>query len=360
MGRRTSDVERVDESSAVNTGEHAIVATWSRDWPNALPRRSSEAQRALEQSARDAVVALQQSARRMQRDDRAHRALHARELYTSSHAQFAIAPFVPESIALGPLLPGTTWQASIRLSNAFPLMRADSVPDQRGLALRITSGSHTLDLLATTGEAHAARDGEAMVALLRASAASMRGGATGKLAAVAHLMRTLGLRDGLQLARTVAQSAEAGRPLSALSFYSRAPFQLGPFAVRYRFRATSSGNAVVAAGTQLSDDLEQQLATEPVSWRFELQGFIDEHRTPMDDHRIRWDSPWVGVAALTLPTISASTGRDAVPSSPERGVPASFDVSSTWHDDRGVVFYPLGDLNALRAAAYEASRKERT
>ena len=67
----------------------------------------------------------------------------------------------------------------------------------------------------------------------------------------------------------------------------RAPFQLGPYAVRYRFTPVADLDATVhgEGADALRDDLLGRLAKGPVRWDFAIQGFLDPARTPMDDHR---------------------------------------------------------------------------
>jgi hypothetical protein len=250
---------------------------------------------------------------------------------------------------VGPFLPDAAWPAVVRLSSAFPVARADDVPDQRGLGVHIVDHERRLDLLATTGEAHHARDGRAMVASIDAAASAVRGGISGAVSALATLIRRIGLRDALRLTRTIARAAERGVSLVAMTFYSRAPFQLGEFAVRYRFAPARDVDAAVrgAGPDALSTDLRLRLARGPVAWSFELQGYLDPVRTPMDDHRTAWQSPWLRIAHLTVTDAGASS------------VPMALRAAPSWPASNGPVLEPLGDLNMLRGAAYEAGQRGR-
>jgi hypothetical protein len=106
----------------------------------------------------------------------------------------------------------------------------------------------------------------------------------------------------------------------------------------------------VAAAGGLGRDLEERRREGEVSWEFQVQGFLDRERTPLDDHRVAWRSPWLTVARLTL------AGDEVVG---EGDTAIGFRVTPDWPDERGAVFEPLGDLNALRAAAYAESAGER-
>jgi len=325
----------------------AIVASWGTDWRAALPVRSSTELAALYAEARRAVTVLQESART---DGRVGQALHRKGIFESAHAGLEISAAVPEILQIGPFTPGAVWPVSVRFSSSFALAQSDEVPDQRGLGVRLGDGERRVDLLATTGEAHHARDARAMLASLGATATAARGGVVGRIGAAVVLVRALGVRDGLRMVRTVLNAAQAGVSLAALPFYSRAPFQLGPFAVRYRFSPSGGVHAGVR-GTgpdALALDLRQRLDEKPLSWSFDLQGYLDPHSTPMDDHRVAWRSAWLPVASLSL------RGPDPSPTS------LALSATPSWSGASGAVLEPLGDLNLLRAVAYEVSQAGRS
>jgi hypothetical protein len=328
------------------TDPNAIVATWGHDWRSALPVRTPAELAALLAETREVVAALQRATRN---GERVGHALHRKSIFESSNAMFEVSHSIPDLLQLGPFMPGSRWPATIRLSSAFPVARDDDVPDQRGLGVRITDGDKRIDLLATTGEAHHARDARAMLASLRAAAVASRGGVVGRIGALITLIRALGVGDALQLVRTVSRAAQAGVSVASLTFYSRAPFELGGFAVRYRFApAFIVAPAELGRGPNaLSSDLEQRLRVASLSWSFDVQGYLDARRTPMDDHRVPWQSPWVPLATLMV------RASDPLPS------PLEFRASPSWSSPKGAVLEPLGDLNVLRGVAYETSQTGR-
>ena len=337
------------------TDADAVVASWGRDWREALPVRSPAEQSELLAEARRAVGRLQAAARGAGRPGHA---LHRKALIETSRATLEVSGDIPEPLRIGSFLPNATWPVAVRLSSAFPVARADTVPDQRGLGVHLVDHERRLDLLATTGEAHHARDARAMIASLDAAASAAGGGTLGRLGALVTLVRAIGVGDALRLTKTVTRAAEAGVSLAAMTFFSRAPFQLGEFAVRYRF-APSSAQADSRGGEDtrgplasdgpdaLTDDFRARLARGPVRWSFDLQGYLDRERTPMDDHRIPWRSPWLPVAQLVV------AGVDAL------GAPLALRAAPSWPVSNGPVLDPLGDLNLLRGAAYETSQRGR-
>ena len=324
----------------------AIVASWGLDWRSALPVRIPSEQAALQAEARRAAAALQEAARL---GNPAGRALHRKSLAESSNARFDVLDTVPARLQIGPFLPNASYAASMRLSSAFPVARPDDVPDQRGLGVHVVDHERRLDLLGTTGEAHHARDAKAMIASLDAAAKAVRGGMFGRLGALGTLIGAVGIRDALRLTKTLARAAQAGVSLAAMTFFSRAPFQLGEFAVRYRFAPSGDVDPVVrgAGEDSLSIDLRERLERGPVEWSFDVQGYLDSVRTPMEDHRVVWDSPWIAI------------GRLSVGSADTLGGPFALRHAPTWPASNGPVLEPLGDLNMLRGAAYEASQRGR-
>ena len=323
----------------------AIVASWGHDWRSGLPVRIPSEQAALHAEARRAAAALQEAARL---GAPAGRALHRTSLIESATAVFLVAPSVPTRLQIGPFLPNASYQASIRLSSAFPVARSDEVPDQRGLGVHIVDHERRLDLLGTTGEAHHARDAKAMIASLDAAAKAVRGGLGGRLGALGTLIGAVGVRDALRLTKTLARAAQAGVSLAAMTFFSRAPFQLGEFAVRYRFAPDGDVDPAVHGGGDdaLAVDFKKRLAHGPVRWSFDVQGYLDSARTPMDDHRVVWQSPWLSLGRLTVGSVE-TLGAFALRHAP------------TWPASNGPVLEPHGDLNMLRGAAYEASQRGR-
>ncbi len=358
------------------------IAAWNENWADAPGGRApdgrtpdDEAQ--LLEAVRAAIVDLQASAAK---GGRAGRALHAKGIIDTRRARLSIGDGIPEALQLGPFRPGADWPVHVRLSSASPVRQSDMVPDQRGLAVRILDGDRRLDLLTTTGEAHHARDAAALIASLRAASTAARGGTAAKIRGLAGLVADLGPRDALRMVRTVSRARVRGTSLAALDFYSRAPFQLGRFAVRYRFAARRGvdpglrghdGDALHDEGARqngdaLHDDLQARLEVGSVEWSFELQGFLDPERTPLDDHRVVWECPWIAVGTLRLSSgadnpgspgeaSSSSSAETSGSSSPEPG----FRAEPDWPDPTGHVLRPLGELNRLRGIAYAASRAGR-
>jgi hypothetical protein len=91
-----------------------------------------------------------------------------------------------------------------------------------------------------------------------------------------------------------------------------------------------------------------RLAESELSWELQLQPFINEQRTPIEDPSVDWDSPWTTVALLRLPrqALDAALVRES-----EAGV---FDLWNGLAEHR-----PLGEIQRARKAVYYASQQQR-
>jgi catalase len=334
------------------------VGRWRMDWAGDLPARTPEDQARLLRDVHRAIVELQEAARGSQPPERA---LHAHGIFATEGATLRVRGEIPPTLRLGPFVPGATWPALVRLSSAYPRAQSEEAADQRGLAVRITEGDRRLDLLGTTGEAHHASDAEAMVVSLRAAAVAARGRTGAQIRALAEILHHLGIADGLRMVRTIGKARDAGSSLAGLTFFSRAPFQLGNHAVRYRLAPPPGADpACHGSGRDaLLRDLLLRLREGPIRWTLELQGYLDPRRTPMKDHRIPWDSPWLPVADLELARaeLTPASARAQTVRLSER---VAFRPDPEWDDALGPVLHPLGDLNIIRDVAYGAGSEGRS
>jgi hypothetical protein len=105
----------------------------------------------------------------------------------------------------------------------------------------------------------------------------------------------------------------------------------------------------------LAEELTARLKAGPVSWDFQVQFFVDEERTPIEDASKEWseaDAPFVTLARLTLPSQDPASPRgQRIAQLVDQ---LSFDP---WHATED--FRPLGDMMRARAHAYRVSTIER-
>jgi hypothetical protein len=151
------------------------------------------------------------------------------------------------------------------------------------------------------------------------------------------------------------------KPMSSLAttrYFSAAPIQFGPYAIHYALvphakpEPKSSGPR---SADYLRDDLSARLRQGPVFYDFQVQFFVDETTTPIEDFSVEWkesDAPFITLGRLSL------AKQD--PDSPRGGRVAeyveklSFDP---WHAVKEL--RPLGNIMRARNVAYRVSTQER-
>lgn len=93
-----------------------------------------------------------------------------------------------------------------------------------------------------------------------------------------------------------------------------------------------------------------RLQVQDLHWELQLQPFVNEATTPIEDASINWPTPYTTVARLTLP--SQTPDADSVlASNVEAGV---FDPWQALAAHR-----PLGDVMRARKVVYYQSQKGR-
>ena len=321
--------------------EDASLARWSTRWAEHLPILSLDDQERLLAEADATITALQRAAGLSGK-----RALHAACPYATEDAELRIRADLPAALYHGLLQPGARYPAILRYSSASSKLQNEQAADQRGLAVRVLgSDGQRQDLLHTSSsEAHHARNAEAMLVSLRAAAAGM--GPFGKLGALWTLAWGLGPSEALRIAKTLPTWADQGRSLASLSYFSRTPFRVGPYAIKTRLVPPEG---VRPDAQELGADVAARRAAGDVVYRWEAHGFTTPEETPLDDHRIPWGSPWVPLGELVLPQRTAPESAEMA----ARVEAMSFGTHVRWDADS---FQPLGDLNLIRAA-YATSQR---
>lgn len=279
------------------------------------------------------------------------RAFHAAALAGVGNARFKVAHDVRPELRQGLFVPGATYPAVVRFSNASGMHGLDRQKDLRGIAIRVRAGGEVQDFLMTNAPASHARDPRQFMA----AAVAMAGGR--RLAAVPRLVRDLGLREALRMLRSLRRASS--RPVHSLAteaFWSRAPFAVGPCAVRFKLQPLA---ALAAADSRkhpsLRDELVDRLRKGDVRFHLQVQHFVDERSTPIEDGSVEWTervAPPETVAELVIPR------QDLVD---DESLEAEREVEtlafSPWNSTPGV--RPIGALNRARKPVYRASVQHR-
>lgn len=332
------------------------VQSWSTAWRSALKTPPPAEIARLQADAVDAVQTAQHNFTIKNDNGQVMRAQHARALYATTRGSFTVPDSVPAAIAKGPFTPGAELRAMVRISSVSGTVEDDRDKDLRGFALRLTDDKgHVQDIMMNTSEAFMAKDAQGAVVGFR-----VRG--EGKLELLKAAVK------GEMTVGEVADLAKKGKAVmtnntsvAAHTFWSRTPFQLGDQAVKFRLVPVDphSAQPLFDGKQQLSEDMKARLQHEPVKYLLQVQGYINEQETPMNDASKPWSSKFVTVGELTLPQLPNGPDAEAKLKSAESKIDSlTYSITNRWtQDDESLK--GLGDINAIREKAYQASAEGR-
>lgn len=283
----------------------------------------------------------------------AGRALHRKQLATA-RGELQVLEGLPDFARHGLFAAPGRFAAVVRLSNGGLDHQADSKPDIRGLALKVLGlqgpsalgeglQANSQSFLLINQTAFSFQSSREFVGLVQA--ASQGGGAV--LRFLAQQYGWLALPAKLKLLIQTATRPFGGFATEPLS--TVLPLACGPYAVRVRLLpAPANGGAKPGAKADWGADFMGRLAESELSWELQLQPFINEQRTPIENPTVDWDSPWTTVALLRLPrqALDPTLVRES-----ESGV---FDLWNGLAEHR-----PLGEIQRARKAVYYASQQQR-
>jgi hypothetical protein len=280
----------------------------------------------------------------------AGRALHRKQLLATT-GTLEVLDALPGPARHGLFAVPGSHRVLARFSNGGPEVQADRIPDIRGFALKVfdIAGPSALggttdhqDFLMINQDRLPTRDSREFIDFMEAAT-------RGPVSGLFHLFQAHGLGGGLARVRELfAALGKKFNGFAAERFNTAAPLCCGPYAVKVRLKPV--GNPPPSARSKdIVADLRERLAIAPVRWDMELQFFVDEATTPIEDASCVWpdaETPIVTVARLTL---GAAT--DAAAKLAEAG---KFDPWGGLADHR-----PLGEVMRARKAAYFVSQQGR-
>lgn len=284
------------------------------------------------------------------------RALHRKQLL-ALRATFEVLPDLPAHARHGLFARPGAYDAWVRLSNGGTDRARDATPDIRGFAIKVRGvrgpgalghATEAQDFLLINHEKFGfPKSGEFVDLVMAAS--------RGNGALLRYLFGRYGLFGALKLMKQF--GATMGKKFSGFAsecVYSAAPIACGPYAARVRLLPAREKPPADASGDWAAD-FGRQLAAGPLVHELQLQFFVDERRTPIEDASIDWSedvAPYVTVARLTIPQ-QPLDGADAADFAKEVEQ-ALFDPWDALAEHR-----PLGDVMRARKAVYFASQKAR-
>jgi hypothetical protein len=301
------------------------------------------------------------------------RALHAKMIAGVNNAAFVVSHDMAADLRVDFLQPGASYPAVVRFSNAagfFGDKDKDSKPDLRGVAFRVTppAGAEQ-DFLMTNAEEHHAQNAlEAMATTLAFSREGVLqqivdfvegpGGnllhtlegirkADDTVSGILELASCVGAINAAHILRTL--SKQMKEPVSSLAtetYWSRAPLRIGEVVVKYLL--LPKAQKVKSVEPDLRGEFRTRLEKEDVRFEFQVQRYIDERRTPLEDARKPWDSPHETIAELVIPRQSLAEDEEFF-----EGL-----QFNPWHVNTSN-FEPVGNMNRARRVVYPAAVKAR-
>ena len=285
------------------------------------------------------------------------RALHAKPVASFANAVFRVATDLPDEWRAGILQPGATHRAEVRFSNAAGVVNPrDDAPDLRGVAFRVFgSGLPPHDWLMTNAECHHARDAaEAMAVSVSFAhpgiARRLLGPKGTTIDGIMGLVGRVGPAAAIRILGIV--KSQLKRPIASLAteqYWSRAPIRIHDVAMRYHLAPVVRSPHVEHTLADLTAEFRERIAAGDVRFLLQVQPYVDEATTPLENASAPWRSSPETIAELTLPQgtdFAAGIGDDAEAFSP-------WQVSDP-------AFEPLGSMNRARRIVYPAAVEART
>ncbi len=285
------------------------------------------------------------------------RTLHRKQLL-GLEATLTVGDNLPAAARHGIFATPKTYSCLVRLSNGGMNIRSDKEPDIRGFAIKVLGldGPSALgqgrvncqDFLLINHENFSSKGVDPFIGVVQAAS-------RGNGALLAHMFRTHGLLGGFaQLRRALAMFGKPFTGFATEPFNTVVPHACGPYAMRVRI-APASAEVNANAKDDWARDVRARLEKGPLVHDVQLQFFVDESVTPIEDASVAWsvsESPLVTVARLTIPT-QAFEGPEAE-AREKRVAETFFDPWNGLADHR-----PLGEVQRARKFAYFASQKGR-
>jgi hypothetical protein len=272
-------------------------------------------------------------------------------------ARLEILGNLPEPARHGLFAEPKVYDALVRYSNGSSVPQDDAKGDIRGMAVKVLGvdgakvlgTARTQDFLGILQSTTPFRTADEFVGVIYAS--------RNALLALPRMLGSVGLRTFSILPKLIKAVNQPVTSLATRCFYSALPIQCGPYAARFAFVPTGApdSDGASAGPNRLTDDFTARLRKGPIEFAMDLQFFVDEPRTPIENGSVDWPvdiAPYVRVAKLVIPQQDVASERGQ--SLAARIQNLSFDP---WH--ALVEHRPLGGMMRARKATYFASAKGR-
>ncbi|MDP3355558.1 MAG: catalase [Polaromonas sp.] len=280
------------------------------------------------------------------------RALHRKQL-SAARGELRVLPDLPEFARQGLFAAPASYEVLLRLSNGGLDKASDKMPDIRGFSFKVlgvqgdsalgNAPAQSQDFTLINQEKFAFTGSAEFVDFVEAAS-------HGNGALLKFLFKRYGFLGGpLQLAKMIRIAGKPFKGFTTETFFSSVPLACGPYAVRVRLLpAASNGPASPDASKDWGANFSQRLASAALQYELQLQPFVDEKTTPIEDASVNWPTSYTTVALLTLPQQAASQALLA------QAEAAVFDPWQALVQHR-----PLGDVQRARKVVYFQSQQGR-
>jgi hypothetical protein len=304
-------------------------------------------------------------------ESEALRAVHAKS-HGLLKATFSVSENLPEMLAQGLFARPGQYDAVIRLSSAPGDLLPDTVSTHHGFGLKVKGviGEHlpgaepdTQDFLFANGKSFNAATAADFLKNLKILAATTDK-AEGLKVAFSTALRTVETTLESVGGESALLTALGGHPASHIlseEFFTQVPIRYGDYIAKLGlFPTTLEQKSLVGSEIDLAAEFDahrqavrRYLQNTPAAWELRVQLCADLETMPVEKPDVAWpedNSPYLTVARIEVAPQEGYS--DAMAVAVDKG--ASF---SPWN---GLVAHrPLGAINRLRRAIYEASARFR-
>lgn len=288
------------------------------------------------------------------------RALHRKQVLGVS-AVLDVLPGLPDAARHGLFAFPGRFDAWVRLSNGGADRASDRKPDVRGFAIQAqgVQGPSALGQGATQVQSFLLINQPAFAFPRSDEFVDLVMHATqGPKAMIRYLFKRYGWWGGFQKIRRFAKSF--GKPFTGFAtetFYSAAPIACGPYAARVRLvpmgqRPLTAVKPSKKDKVDWAADFAKHVGQGALHFEVQLQFFVDEARTPIEDASVDWPesvAPYVTVARLTVPQQNVNDAAQLALA--ERIEAAAIDPWAALMAHR-----PLGEVMRARKVVYYQSQ----
>jgi len=286
------------------------------------------------------------------------RALHRKQI-CGLKAKLEVLDNLPEYAKQGLFAKPEAYDTLIRISNGGLEIQSDKIPDIRGFSIKVLGldspgalgygNTQNQDYTLINQSAFSFPKASPFLDLVLAISES-------SFKFLMHMTSSYGIIGGFQ--KMLKMTNNMTKPFSGFmteTFYSAAPIACGEYATRVRLKPLEGKSAFTPSNNDFSQDIKKYLNKGEVKFELQLQFFVDETTTPIEDASIDWQesiSPYITVAKLTIPPQDIES---------EEGKKISEATEKDFFDPWNALFEhrPLGDVMRARKYIYYASQKER-